>query len=360
MAKVINRYQPDYAVPPGLVLKERLQAHQVSQVEFARRCGRSPKLISQIIAGTAPIEPATALQFERVLGLDAGIWLGMESDYLLYLERAAETQRANSLIAWSKSFPIKELVKRGSIPKPKSKTDAVNTVLSFFGVASIEAWQVKQSRAGVTYRHSPSFKSDPIAIATWLRLGEIQAEQTKCPNYSESSFKQSLNGIRKLTATAPTGLLDEIKRRCGEAGVVLTLVKPLPKTSLSGAAWWLTPRKAVIQLSARHMRDDHLWFSLYHEAAHIILHSKKNIFIHETEESITEAEVQANEWAANFLVTHRDWERFTDLANFSRNHVLQFATQQEIAPSIVVGRLQHEKLIGWDVLNDLKTPLKWN
>ncbi len=108
------------------------------------------------------------------------------------------------------------------------------------------------------------------------------------------------------------------------------------------------------------MRDDHLWFSLFHEAAHIVLHGKRKIFIHETTMYTTKDEAQANEWAADFLVPQLDWERFTVAANFSRNHVLQFAAEQGIAPGIVVGRLQHEKLIRWNVLNDLRKPLKWN
>ena len=62
MATADNQYRPDYAVPPGWVLEERLESQGMSQAEFARRCGRSPKLISEIIAGKAPLEPQTALQ----------------------------------------------------------------------------------------------------------------------------------------------------------------------------------------------------------------------------------------------------------------------------------------------------------
>ena len=69
MVTATNRYRPDYAVPPGWVLEERLEANDISQAEFARRCGRSPKLISDIIAGKAPVEAKTALQFEGFWGL---------------------------------------------------------------------------------------------------------------------------------------------------------------------------------------------------------------------------------------------------------------------------------------------------
>ena len=64
-----NAYQPDYAVAPGTILAERLEAHDMSYADFARRCGRSPKLISEIVAGKAPVEPETALQFEKVTGV---------------------------------------------------------------------------------------------------------------------------------------------------------------------------------------------------------------------------------------------------------------------------------------------------
>ena len=81
MATALNQFNPDYAVPPGWILEERLEVQGISHAEFARRCGRSPKLISEIISGKAPLEPETALQFEKVLGVDASIWLGIETDY---------------------------------------------------------------------------------------------------------------------------------------------------------------------------------------------------------------------------------------------------------------------------------------
>ena len=78
-----NQFSPDYAVPPGWVLEERLESEGMSQAEFARRCGLSPGLVSEIISGKAPLEQETALRFEKVLGVDAGIWLGIESAYRL-------------------------------------------------------------------------------------------------------------------------------------------------------------------------------------------------------------------------------------------------------------------------------------
>ena len=361
MVTITNEYNPDYAVPPGWILEERLEAQGVSHAEFARRCGRSPKLISEIIAGNAPIEPRTALQFEKVLGMDASIWLGMESDYRLHQEREVEARRADALASWVKKFPVNELVKQGIIQKPSSNADAVSSVLAFFGVASVESWQIRQQRAQLAYRHSPSFKSDEFTLATWLRLGELEASQAECADYRETTFKQSLKQIRSLTARQSNDVFDEAARLCSDAGVALNIIKPLPKTALSGASWWLTPRKAVIQLSARHLSDDQLWFSLFHEAAHILLHSKKNVFVHERDSNDTDIEAQADKWAADFLVSPRRWNDFVDGSEFTASSIRQFAGEQDIAPGIIVGRLQHEGYIGWRTnLNRLKVRLKWS
>lgn len=115
MATPTNQFRPDYAVPPGWVLEERLEVQGISHAEFARRCGRSPKLISEIIAGKASLEPETALQFEKVLGVDARIWLGVEADYQLHRARETEAAGAADSGAWLKAFPIQELVRRGII-----------------------------------------------------------------------------------------------------------------------------------------------------------------------------------------------------------------------------------------------------
>ena len=185
MATATNQYQPDYAVPPGWIIEERLAVQGISHAEFARRCGRSPKLISEIVAGKAPIAPKTALQFEKVLGLDASIWLGIEADYRLHRERQAEAQTTEESAAWARTFPTGELTMRNAIGTPSSNGQAVSALLTFFGVASISAWQVRYGKANVAYRHSPSFKSDESALATWLRLAELDAERQRCTEYGE-------------------------------------------------------------------------------------------------------------------------------------------------------------------------------
>ena len=359
MGTATNQYQPDYAVRPGWIIEERLAAQGISHAEFARRCGRSPKLISEIIAGKAPIAPKTALQFEKVLGLDASIWLGIEADYRLHRERQVEARASEESVAWARTFPIAELKKRNAIGTPSSDGEAVSMLLSFFGVATISAWQVKYGKANAAYRQSPSFKSDESSLATWLRLAEIDADGQSCAEYRDSGFRQALKRVRQLTSAPVIPALRETRILCNEAGVALSLVKPLPKMRLSGAAWWLSPRRPVIALSARHKSDDHLWFSLFREAAHLLLHSKKDVFVDGINGNGDDVEDEANAWAADFLVPRIGWHRFVTAGDFRAASVQRFAEEQGIAPGIVVGRLQIEGVLPWNRPKDLRIRLRW-
>lgn len=356
MAKRTYAYRPDYAVPPGLILEEHLKARGFSQAEFARRCGRSPKLISEIIAGKARLEPMTALQFERVLAVDMGIWLGIESKYQNYKIREAEAKAHRD---WIRQFPVRDLVDRKCFTKPRSDADALSKLFSFFAVGSIDAWNKKVDQSAVAYRHSPSFQSDKAALATWLRLGELEAERQVCADYNKTSFHSAMRRVRGLTQEPIESALAAAQEWVNAAGIALAIVKPFQNMAVSGAAWWLSPNKAVIQLSARFLSDDHLWFCFFHEAAHILRHSKKLIFIEGKRSNASDLEKEANKWASNELIDQIAWTRFTAMDSFSECPVKKFARQQGIAPGIVVGRLQHDGWLDYSQLNHLKTRYSW-
>ena len=88
----LYRSNPDYAVPPGWLLWEHLEAYALTVEEFAQRCLRSPETIRKIISGEAPLDRDTALLFEREFEVSVEIWLGLEDNYRKKLARDAEKQ----------------------------------------------------------------------------------------------------------------------------------------------------------------------------------------------------------------------------------------------------------------------------
>ena len=133
------------------------------------------------------------------------------------------------------------------------------------------------------------------------------------------------------------------------------MVPQLPKTTLTGAAWWHSSYKAVIQLSAKNNFDDSLWFNFFRQAAHIILHSKKKTYIDEPDGKLTQLESEANDWARYTLVTKISWEKYLVKSPKSAEAIQQFAREEKNAPGIVVGMLQQEGHLPRSHLNELKT-----
>lgn len=357
------QYRPDHAAPPGDLIQEYLDTLQISARELARRCGRSGKLMAEIVAGKAPVEPETALQLQRVLGLPASIWSNMEAGYQLHLARREDRRTLAESYDWARSFPVKELVERGHIARQTDRSALVEGLLTFFGVGSVKACEDRiQDLLVADFRTSASFASSQEALAAWLRVGERTALDRDTSDYDRESFLGVLREIRGLTPETLDTAGPKLIEKCAGAGVVFVLEKPFPKVRASGVSRWLTPRKALIQQSMRHMADDHFWFTFFHECAHLLLHSRKAIFIDVAKgpgSADPRQEAEANAWAADFLVPGNALKSFVRTFRGGEAEVLRFAADCGVAPGIVVGQLQHRAVLPFNALNHLKVRYAW-
>ena len=82
----------DAIIPPGEILEEELGARGITQKELARQMGRPIQSINEVIRGKRALTPETALDLERVLGIEAGLWVRLEGDYRLALARQRLSQ----------------------------------------------------------------------------------------------------------------------------------------------------------------------------------------------------------------------------------------------------------------------------
>ncbi|OOO20239.1 addiction module antidote protein, HigA family [Rhizobium sophoriradicis] len=358
-----HNYHPDHCAPPGDLIQMYLDDLDISARELARRCGRSGKLLSEIIAGKAPIEPETALQLEKVLDVSASIWINMEANYRLHSARLSEEESLVDSYEWAKLFPIKELAERGYLRKVADRAAQVKEVLVFFGVGTVKACEEKiDELLQVDFRTTQKFTANRPALAAWLRIGERSAQAIESREYDRDAFLSALGQLRPLSRTSLTEALPKIRDLCAHAGVAFVLEKPLPKTRASGASRWLSPRKALIQQSARYLTGDHFWFTFFHECAHLLLHSRKEIFIDIDRGPGSATPVQeeeANLWASDFLIPASEMREFQKTFSGDEKEITAFASRIKIAPGIVVGQLQHNGVLSHNKFNSLKERLTW-
>ncbi|MCC5661427.1 helix-turn-helix domain-containing protein [Nostoc sp. XA010] len=359
MTETTRTFTPDWVSPPGDTIADLLEERDWTQVQLAERLGYTTKHISQLINGKAPINEETALKLERVLGSTTAFWLSREAQYRAGLARIEEENRLKGWTSWLDELPVKELMNQGVIPKchltAKNKPALVKKLLQFFGVASPEDWQNYYVGMEVAFRRTRQEQSDIGAISAWLRLGEIEAEKRDCSKYSKPKFEKAVQEIRSLTVLPQEEFEPQIQQLCQEAGVVLVLVPSIKRSHVSGVARWLNPHKALIQLSLYGKTNDRFWFNFFHEAAHILLHDKENIFLDEWDsgESLeSEPEHEANQWSREFLIPPEYEGELTQLK--SKNDVIDFAERIGIHRAIVVGRLQHDNLIPLSWMNSFK------
>ncbi len=347
----------DLPIPPGELLAETLETANLTQAELARRMGRPVQAINEIVRGTKEITAGTAIQLERVIGVPAHIWLGLEAEYQHTKARREDRQRLQAEAKLAARFPCGAMRRLGWLKKVRGRVSQVEALLDFFRVSTLEA--VGEAEAAA-YRLSKSRRAQPEALAAWLRKGALDAQRIKMEPFNEQRLRDLLLELRSLTRAKPETFEPRVKRELAACGVALVLLHHLPKTHAHGATRWLTPEKAVVQLSLRGKWADIFWFTLFHELGHVLRHGRRDIFIEWLDGDQDDREREADAFAAESLIPQAAYEAFLRRwPTVSAASVTAFADQQGIAPGIVVGRLQHERRIPHSHLNRLRSRFAW-
>ncbi len=356
-----NEYHSDSVSSPGETLLETLEAIGMSQAELARCMGRPVKTINEIVQKKAAITAEAAIQLEQVLHVPAPFWLKLEQHYREALARLAEERRLAGWVEWLNDLPVREMMRRGWIPHSTDKQQQVLETLKFFSVATPPARLNVWEQRVIVYRKSTVLESQFGTVTAWLCKGEIEAQQIDTAPYNADAFRDALSRIRALTVEPVSFFQQELVSLCANAGVAVVFVQELPQTRICGATQWLTSTKALVQLSLRYKTDDHLWFTFFHEAGHILRHGKRQVFLEVDQRHRKEAEDEADAFAANLLIDPTRWQHFVEHNTYrTKVGIKEFAQQVGIAPGIVVGRLQHEQRLPFHHCNDLKRHLEWN
>lgn len=355
-AKRKYEFEPDYAIAPGATLLDVMESYGMTKKEFSKRTGLTEQSLIRIFKGEQPISYETSNRLELVTGVPAGYWNNLEAQYREQLAKIQERERLEDSLEWLKLIPVRELINRNFIPDVKDKVATLRHVLSFFGVSSVSAWEDIWAAPAVAARRSQCFETRPGHASTWIRQGELQAQDIECAPYDKQKFKDALKKIRSLTKEDPEVFGVEMKRLCSEAGVAVVFVPEMKKVPWGGATKWLNSKKVMILLSLRGKVEDKLWFSFFHEAGHVLHDSKKDLLINDGSHD-DPREMGANTFAADFLIP----EHHNQSIGFIRSEaeVLFLADELGISPGIVAGRYQH--LTGkWNFFKGLVRKLQWS
>lgn len=342
------------AIAPGVTIKDELEFLSMTQAEFSERMGFSEKHISKIINGEAVITPETAVKLEMVLGISSSFWNNLESEYREQLFKIEELERLAQEIQYINKFPMKEVLKKGWIKLQKnySDSDLVIAFRKYFGVANMQALQnVEREVLNLAYRRNDEKEFCPFSMLTWIKQGEILFRDMDVETFDENRLKSNLENLKKLSQKNSEETIFEIKNILKNCGVGLVILDHLPKTYVSGVTKWMGDKVMVI-LSSKGKKIDIFWFNLFHELGHILKHGKKKIYINDELEIGNEAqEKEADEFSKNFLIPLKEYKKILQDAEGSKlteEFFLKKAKELEVHPSILVGRLQYDKILSYN------------
>jgi len=340
--------------PPGVFIKEELEARGWSQVELAEIIGRSPVEVNALVLGRRAVTPELAKDLGDAFGTGAEYWMDLETSYQLHRARDTDYAVARRAKLYQVA-PVREMVKRHWIEMSENVDILEHRIRRFLEVSSLDETIAFQHAAR---RGTQEISSTHIA---WLCRSKHLAHAVHAEPFSTKSFKKCLSELRQLLSNAQD--VRRVPRVLADAGIRFLVVENLPKTRIDGVAFWLDRESPVIAVSLRFDRIDSFWFTLAHELGHISrrdgLRSPRDVTIDtdlvgenllpEADESVSERE--ASRFAVEFLVKQSELDGFISRVGplYSRSRIGGFAGRIGVHPGIVVGQLQHRGEIGWAV-----------
>lgn len=338
-------FRADDVQPAGDHLLEELTARGWTQAEFAGILGRPVQFLSEIINGKKEITRESAAQIGAALGTSAEYWLNWQDRYHLALQ-AADTEAAARLAAVRRrvhlreSFPVSVLAGRGLIHASDPEQQE-RDILRLYRISSLD----KRERFALAARRSNVAEPMTQLQEAWFVCVRDKAERINVGGFSPRHFGELMKGLPRQIKSEDD--FEWLPEAFAEVGVKLVHIDTFPTSKLDGCAF-VVDGSPVIGLTGRGKRLDKVFFTLLHEAAHILLdHVGSRPIVDEVDaEQDTDRQIEdeADKLAGKWL-----FGEGLPVApiKISEAWVESVAKVAGVHPLLVIGRLQHDEVLSW-------------
>ncbi len=335
----------------GNIIKEYLDEYNISQKELSKRTGYSEKHISNVLSGNSRLTEEFAIKLEKVLTtVPASYWLNYETKYREQLVRNKERYQLESLDLSSicKKFHFKEVFEGLHMTLQEQ---AIN-MLKLLQISTFAQFDSAYHELTMDFMEDGGEKE---AIVIWINMcrEEIEVQNSNVAVYKEQVLKDNLDKFKIIALNSDVNRsITSCRKLCNILGINLVVLKAITNCKVRGV---LTTYKnnPTIYLSGRFKTHDNIWFAFMHEIGHLLCHhNSKEIVISYEDQAFGKEE--ANEFARNFFIDKERYNDYIKSNRFSEESIRDFAKQEKITPGMVVARLQHDRIIGYDNFNYLK------
>ena len=333
-------YNDEIAFHPGYYIKEIVDESGLTQEDFAKRMGTTPKNLSVLINGEQSLSIDIATKLSRMLGTSVSYWLNLQQ---AYDEKMAEFLSIEELKRERDIFRLidyKYFRDNFKFPDLRRKTDEqIKIIREFLSVSSLTV--LKGQNLAVSFR---SYTQEPtlsniVNANAMVQIAINEVLKTDAPKYNKRKFETAVKNALLQTRNH-NGFFDIVKKEFLEAGVVLVALPNLKNSGVNGATKRIEGKMMLMINDRRHYADT-FWFTLLHEVGHI-MNGDMGITLKD------EAEDEADRYAKNALIPEDKYNEFLNQYQyFNEKNIREFAELIEQDPGIVLGRLMNDGIVDY-------------
>lgn len=331
-------YNDKIAFHPGYYLKEIIDESGLTQEDFAKRLGTTPKNLSILVRGEQRLSIDIATKLSRMLGTTIAYWLNLQQ---AYDEKAAEFLSEEELKKEREVFKLidyKYFRDHYGLPDlPRKVDEQIKNVREFLSVSSLTVLQERSLTVNFRSYTEELSRSNIVNANAMVQIAINRALSMETSRYDKRAFEKAVDFALTQTKNHD-GFLTEVKNAFGKAGVALVVLPNLKRSGINGATKKVNGKVMIMVNDRRHYADT-FWFTLFHEIGHVLNGDLGITFKNEAED-------EADLYARRSLIPEDAYAEFKNQKrSFTEDDIRSFADDINQDPGIVYGRLQIDGMI---------------
>ena len=355
-----EEFRPRWASPPGDSIRIALTERDWDLRRLSAELEVSEPVTAGLLDGSTRVTVDIARRLEGSLGGTTRFWMTRDARY-------CESREWVDADRWVSLLPTREMLKLGWVEPFDDWYGQVTACIDFFGVDSPSDLHHRPVAAeAVRYRARPRTVEQDAVISAWVHRVELEAQALPCATWDRTAFEALFSQLKALSKNRdPREFVPQLQLLCSSVGVAVVLVRPPRGCPVNGVSMTLASGTRAIGLSGRYLADDHLWFTFFHEAGHLMLHDPALVFIDEIQRNPSAAsadegdlEMEADHFASSVLLPAQLRKGVPHKPAPYAVHGL--SKRAGVSTGVIVGQLQHAGLVPFNSpLNRFKNRYRW-
>lgn len=338
-------------IHPGETLREVLEERNMSQKELSLRTKVSAKHISTVLNGEKNISVSFAKKLEYALNIDAEFWINLQALYdreLYEFDELHSISKDEVSVFKSMKEIFSYIVEKKFISDIKQTEQNILELRKYLNVSNLVS--IPSLVSSGAFRAQTSVNYDPYVLFAWQRICDSLSEKIETEELSQSDQIAKLieicSKIKELSLLRQEQFIIKLQEYFSSCGIAFVIAPSFKGAPVQGYIKTSQDGKTTICMTFRQKRADIFWFTLFHEIAHFINGDSKQKFI-DFESTENSRELKADIFAQNSLIDKEAYQNFVNEQNFSLSSIKDFSKNQNILPTILIGRMQKDSYLKW-------------